>query len=579
MKSLLRALRYLSGHKTLAAATLLAAVLTTVMELIPPWLIKRIIDEVIKGGKADLLPWLIGAMATAYAVKALSNMLRIQLNNRLEQRVIFDIRSEVFEALQRLSISYFENRSTGEIMSRVNGDVDNLERIFIDGVEHLAVAALTLFGVAAMLFYIDWRLALIALLPIPPLALGASLFTRKIHRLYHLVRGRLALLNAYLQDALSGIRETFAFNRQSHELSRFNQKSRDYCEGNIRVAKMWSFYSPGMAFLAGTGTLLILWFGGRSVLAGTLTVGGLVAFIAYASQFYTPINQIHSINHMLQHALAAGDRVFEVIDALPEVRSPADPVRFNGPVKGAVRFEEVSFNYSPSLPVLKRISFEAAPGESVALVGATGSGKSTIVSLLMRFYDIQSGRITLDGIDLRDLSLHDLREQIGLVRQEPFLFNGTVRENIAYGNLAAGEEAIVEAAKAAAAHEFIERLPEGYGTWIGERGVKLSIGQKQRLAIARAFLKDPPIIIFDEGTSSVDAETEEKIQGALGRLFEHRTTLIVAHRLSSLRGADRILVLEGGDIVENGSHETLLRRSGTYLALFEGQISLEWEKK
>ncbi|HET6370779.1 MAG TPA: ABC transporter ATP-binding protein [Nitrospiria bacterium] len=574
MRSLHRAVRYLAGHKALAAATLLAAILTTLMELIPPWLIKRVIDDVVRGGRAALLPWLIAAMAGAYLVKSLSNMIRIRLNNRLEQRVIFDIRSHVFESLQRLSISYFENRSTGEIMSRVNNDVDNLERIFIDGIEHLAVAALTLIGVAAMLFYINVHLALITLLPIPFLAISATLFTRKIHRLYHLVRGRLAMLNAYLQDSLSGIRETFAFNRQGYELTRFNRRSRDYCDGNVMVAKMWSLYSPGMALLAGSGTVLILWFGGRSVLAGTLTVGELVAFIAYAGQFYTPINQIHSINHMLQHALAAGDRVFEVIDALPEVRETERPVSPVLPARGEVRFEEVSFNYVSHLPVLKRISFEVLPGESIALVGATGSGKSTIVSLLMRFYDIDAGRITLDGIDIRNLTLHDLREQIGLVRQEPFLFNGTIRENIAYGNLSADERAVVRSAKAAAAHEFIEKLPQGYDTWIGERGVKLSIGQKQRLAIARAFLKDPPVIIFDEGTSSVDAETEEKIQEALKRLFNRRTTIIVAHRLSSLRGAERILVVEGGEIVETGSHDELLQRSGTYLSLFEGQLSI-----
>jgi|SRR5579863_10242623 len=574
MKSLLRAVRYLSQHKGLAAASLFAAVVTTLMELIPPWLIKRVIDDVVKKGEAHLLAWLILAMLGTFAVKSFSNMLRIRLNNRLEQRVIFDIRSEVFRSLQHLSISYFENRSTGEIMSRVNNDVDNLERIFIDGIEHLAVAALTLAGITGMLFYIQWRLALIALLPIPFLAVSALLFTRKIHHLYHLVRGKLALLNSFLQDSLSGIRETFAFNRQDDELSRFNQKSRDYCRGNLMVSRMWSLYSPGMAFLASSGTVLILWFGARSVLAGTLTVGELVAFIAYAAQFYTPINQIHSINHMLQHALAAGDRVFEVIDARPEVTEPERPVALAIPVRGEIRFEKVSFNYVSRLPVLRRISFEVSPGETVALVGATGSGKSTVVSLLMRFYDTDTGRITVDGTSIRDLSLYSLREQIGLVRQEPFLFNGTVRENIAYGNPSAGEEAIVQAAKAAAAHEFIDRLSEGYDTWIGERGVKLSIGQKQRLAIARAFLKDPPIIIFDEGTSSIDAETEEKIQSALKRLFEQRTTLIVAHRLSSLRGADRILVMEGGEIVQSGRHDELLRQSGTYLTLFEGQLSV-----
>ena len=513
-------------------------------------------------------------MVAVYAVKALSNVARIRLNNTFEQKVIFDLRNHVYQATQRLSISYFENHSTGEIMSRINNDVENMERIFIDGIEHLIVAALTLLGIAAVLFSIQWKLALVAILPLPILAFSAVLFTKRIHKSYKSLRQRMADLNTLLQDTISGIRETMIFNRQEHEAKRFEEKNRACCEGSLTVSRLWSSYSPGMAFIASMGTVLILGFGSYQVSIGAMTVGELVAFFAYAALFYAPINQIHSINHMLQHAIAAGERVFELIDTPSEVAEPESPIPLPERLQGVVQFNDVSFHYVSSLPVLQQIDFEISPGETVALVGATGSGKTTIVSLLMRFYDTQGGSITIDGYDIRKMSLKALRDQIGLVRQEPFLFNGTVRENIAYGDLSASDDQIIAAARAACADDFVRQLPEGYETWIGERGVKLSIGQKQRLAIARAFLKNPPIIIFDEGTSSVDAETEGSIQEGLKNLFAHRTTLIVAHRLSSLRGSQRILVVDQGRIVETGTHESLIRQNGTYTALFEAQLQL-----
>lgn len=574
MKFTIRILSFIKPYKGLAALTLGAAILTTVMDLVPPWLIKVVIDEGIGSGETRLIVLLTSAMIGAFSVKALSNTARIRLNNLFEQRVIFDIRNTVYKATQRLSISYFENRSTGEIMSRINNDVENMERIFIDGIEHLLVALLTLIGITFVLFTIQWQLALAAMIPLPILAFSALLFTRRIHRCYKSVRQRLGDLNAFLQDSISGIRETMIFNRQSHEAKRFAEKSAACRDGSLEVARLWSYYSPGMAFLASMGTVLILGFGSYKVSTGAMTVGELVAFFAYAALFYAPINQIHSINHMLQHAIAAGERVFEIIDTKPEVAEPETPVVLPARVQGFVRFDQVSFQYVADLPVLRQIDFEASPGETVALVGATGSGKTTIVSLLMRFYDVQGGSVTIDGFDVRAMSLAALRDQIGLVRQEPFLFNGTVRENIAYGDLAATEERIIAAATAACADDFIRQLPDGYNTWIGERGVKLSIGQKQRLAIARAFLKNPPIIIFDEGTSAVDAETEGSIQEAMENLFANRTTLIVAHRLSSLRGADRILVIDEGRIVESGTHEDLIRSNGAYATLFEAQLQL-----
>ncbi len=577
MKLLRRVFPYIRRYRGLFLATLAAAALTTLADLVPPWLIKTTIDDVIRASRSDLLLPVAAFLALAYAVKALTNTARIRLNNTFEQRVIFDIRAETYGALNRQSLTYFENRATGEIMSRVLGDVDNLERIFIDGIEHLLVAAMTLAGIAFVLFKLNWRLALIVLVPIPLLAVSAVFFTRRIHKLYHVIRQRLARLSALLQDNLSGVRETIAFNKQEYEMGRLAERSREYCEGNLAVARLWSLYSPGMVLLASTGTLLILLFGSRMVAAGTLSVGELVAFLAYAALFYAPINQIHTINHMVQHALAAGERVFEVIDAPLAIHESANPLVLKSRCEGYVRFDNVSFNYVDQMPVLRGVSFEMAPGEAVALVGSTGSGKTTIASLLVRFYDPDEGRITLDGYDIRHLRLKSLREQVALVRQEPFLFNGTIRENILYGAddpKSVSDDRLISVAQAACAAEFIERLPDAYDTWIGERGVKLSIGQKQRIAIARALLKDPPVLIFDEATSSVDTETEEKIQEAVAHLFARRTTLVIAHRLSTLRGVNRILVIDGGRIVEQGTHEELLIKGGVYAALFEGQLQL-----
>ncbi len=574
MKSLLRVLQYLRPYRRLALLTLLAAACATAMELLPPWLIKVVIDDVIQDKHLGLLPWVLAGLTASYGLKAVFASLRIRLNNRLEQTVVHDLRSHVFSALQRLSINYFENRSTGEIMSRVTNDTEHVERIFIDGLEGALTASLTLIGITSMLFLLNWKLALLSLLPIPFLMVSASWFTKTVHGYYHHIRKGSGELSSYLQDALSGIRETMGFSKQDYEQQRFNGLSRAYSDSNLKAMYLWSLYSPGMMFLGSVGTVLIIWYGAGEVQDGRLTLGELVLFLSYLALFYVPINQIHSVNHMLQHALAASDRVFEVLDTVPDVSDRPGVVAPVEPVRGEVKFEQVTFHYRPDVPVLKGLTVSVRPGERVALVGRSGAGKSTFVKLLMRFYDVTDGAILIDGTDLRDLPLAYVRDHIGFVQQEPFLFNGSVRDNILYGDLMATEERLEIAARAARAHEFIVELPEGYDTWIGERGVKLSVGQKQRVSIARVLLKDPPIVIFDEATSNIDTETEVTIREALNELTKGRTTIIIAHRLSTLHDADRILVMDEGRLVEEGRHDELLSRGGLYAGLYEAQFQV-----
>ena len=574
MKPLLRILRYLRPYRSLAVLTLLCAACATGFELLPPWAIKIIIDDVIQAKQAALLPGALGLLVGAYVLKNVFASLRIRFNNQLEQAVMHDLRNGVFGALQGLSLNYYEQRSTGEIMSRVMNDTEQVERIFIDGLESVLTAGLTLVGITAMLFVINWQLAVLSLVPVPFLVLAASWFTKRVHGHYRDIRKRSADLSGYLQDALSGIRETMGFVRHWHEQERFDRLSRDYRGANLKAMVLWSMYSPGMILLAGLGTVLILWFGAGEVLAGRLTVGELVLFLSYLALFYVPINQIHSVNHMLQHALAASDRVFDVLDAVPEVADKPGVVAPIHRLCGAVRFEDVYFYYRPEVPVLTGVTVSISAGERVALVGPSGAGKSTLLKLLMRFYDVQMGAVMIDGRDVRDFPQGYLRQQIGFVQQEPFLFNGTIRENILYGDLGADRIRLESATRAARAHEFIEALPEGYDTWIGERGVKLSVGQKQRVSIARALLKDPPIVICDEATSNIDTETELKIREALAELTRGRTTFVVAHRLSTLHDADRILVIDRGRLVEDGRHDDLLRHGGLYAGLYEAQFQI-----
>jgi ABC-type multidrug transport system fused ATPase/permease subunit len=567
---------YLRPYKAMVAGTVLLAVLSLAAGMAYPKLTKVIIDDVIKAGRRDLLtPAALGLLA-AFFLREAFNAIRIRINNSLEQKVIYDMRCQVYAQLQRLPVAWFDARASGDLMTRVIEDVNNVERLLIDGTEQGTVALLSIMGAMVFMFLYSPVLALVALIPLPFLIGGALWYTLTAHRRYRLQREASSAMNALLMDNLQGIRQVKAFGRQTHEDARFAQRAEDLRQGTLVVMKAWSWYGPAMQFVGALGIGLILWVGGAQVLAGSLEVGQLVAFMLYAGLFfYEPIGRLHGLNQMLQSARAAAARVFDILDAERERADRRGALRL--PVRGEVRYENVAFGYGENRSVLRKISLHAKPGEMIALVGPTGAGKSTLVNLLPAFYEATAGRIGVDGQDIRGIRLESLREQISVVSQEAFLFNGTVRENILYGKLDATETELLAAAKTANCHDFISRLPDGYDSRVGERGVKLSVGEKQRVSIARALLKNSPILILDEATASVDTATERLIQEALERLMANRTSFVIAHRLSTVRRADQILVLRHGEIVERGTHEELLARNGLYsrLARIQDTRSIE----
>ena len=569
-KVYLRLLQYLRPYIPQTIMAVACMVLATSASLYVPWIVRDVIDGVLVNKDIVLLNAITAGIVIVFALRGFFVYGQTYLMAFISQKVVIDLREHLFRQFQRLSVSYFDRSQTGKVLSYMTNDVAALQGVLAQNVIELASESLALIGSLIAMFYLHWQLALLTLITVPMVAEAMKIFGAKLRKASGTMQQRAAEITSVLQEMIVSIRLIRLFVREDYEIDRFNRENVNNFDAQMKAAQLSATLTPVVEFLAALAVTVIVWYGGHEVIRGNLTSGSLIAFLVYAVNISNPVKRLGNVYGNIQRAVAAAERVFEVLDTLPEIQD-APGAKPLPPIQGRVTFENVTFEYRPGEPALRNMSIDVEPGQVLAIVGPSGAGKSTIANLIPRFYDPQSGRICVDGIDIRNVTVASLREQLAMVPQDTILFSASIFENILYGRLDATREEVMAAAQAANAHNFILQLPDGYETQIGERGCQLSGGQRQRIAIARAILKNPRILILDEATSALDAESERLVQDALDKLMVGRTTFVIAHRLSTIQRADRILVLEKGRMAECGSHADLLDAGGLYCKLYSLQ--------
>jgi ATP-binding cassette subfamily B multidrug efflux pump len=572
MKPLLRMLRYLGRYRWSVAGTWTCLVVGTLLGMATPWMMQQVIDKALELGSISVVGFYAAGVVGLSMLGGIFGFGHRYGMAHVVQGAVYDIRNDLYDFILHLPFSYHDRTRTGQLISRMTGDVQHMSRFFGFGLARLIGIVLTVTGASFMLLRMNWQIALMALGIMPLMALTAIKGSGSIHPRFYSLRQQFGRITAQLQENFSGVRVVKAFAREEYEINKLRRELEVFLEQRMGIIRVFALFMPAMGLFTNIGVLIILVYGGYSVINGRMSLGQLVASQGYLMMLTGPMRMIGWMVVMAQQASAAADRICEVFDSQADVIEAPDAIELPA-LRGEVRFNDISFAYEEGSEVLRDIDLVAEPGETVALLGATGSGKTSIVNLIPRFYDVTAGEITLDGFDVRKVKLQSLRKQIGTVFQEAFLFSGTIAENIAYGRQGASMEEITRAAKLAQAHDFIMSFPDGYQTRVGERGVTVSGGQRQRLTIARALLLDPRILIMDDSTSSVDVETEYLIQQALATVMKDRTTFVIAHRLSTVKNADKIIVLNSGRIVEQGTHEELIAHGGHYRRIYDTQLA------
>lgn len=570
MEVYLRLLKYLRPYIPKTIMAVICMLLATSASLYVPWIVRDVIDGVLVNKDILLLNAITAGIVVVFALRGFFVYGQTYLMSYVSQKVVIDLREALFRHFQRLSVSYFDHSRTGKVLSYMTNDVSALQGALAQNVIELSTESLTLVGSLGAMFYLHWQLALLTLITIPLVAQAMKLFGKKLRKASGMMQQRAAEITSVLQEMIVSIRLIRLFVREDYEIGRFIRENENNFSAQMKAAQLSATLTPVIEFLAAIGVTVIIWYGGREVINGNLTSGSLIAFLVYTVNITNPVKRLGNVYGSIQRAVAAAERVFEVLDTLPEIQDDFDAKELPV-VKGQVEFENVMFEYRSAEPALCNLSIKVPPGQVLAIVGPSGAGKSTIANLLPRFYDPQQGRIKIDGRDIRHVTVRSLREQIAMVPQDTILFSASIYENILYGRLDASAAEVTAAAYSANAHDFIMQMPLGYDTQIGERGCQLSGGQRQRIAIARAILKDPRILILDEATSALDAESERVVQDALDKLMVGRTTFMVAHRLSTIQRADKILVMDKGRLVECGNHTELLAAGGLYCKLYSLQ--------